>query len=538
MLKVFLVEDEFVVREGIRNIDWMSEGFKFCGEASDGELAFPLIRNETPDIMITDIKMPFLDGLDLSRLVKKELPQTKIIILSGHEEFVYAQEALKIGVTEYLLKPITSAELIEAVKRIGKQIDIEREEKKNLERYKHEMEENEIDSKRKLFIDMVSGANSIARILDKGKKLSLDLSALSYQIILFKYSVPGDGENYSSELLALSRELGGIGLHTGSVIVFDRAVEGTALLIKGESPEEIDRIREDYLSEIKSILEKYPTVHYFGGIGKQVGRLTHLAESFETASHAFSLRFIVDKNAFISTREIAARQHIQENALGLDVSEMTGADRKKVDAFLKNGEEEEISFFVEEFLKSIGSASEKSFLFRQYILLDVFFSAQIFLKEIGETDGLPDGLFPLPDRMNEALNDTERGREYIERVFAAAIRRRDELRKKRNHRLIEQVKEYLGAHYSDENMSLNSAAAYFNISPSYFSAVFSRETGQSLIKYLTDLRMNKAKELLKCSDMHCSEISAAVGYRDPHYFSFLFKKTQNCSPIQYRMSKN
>ena len=279
-------------------------------------------------------------------------------------------------------------------------------------------------------------------------------------------------------------------------------------------------------------------MHYFGGIGKPVGRLTHLAESFESASRAFSLRFILDKNAFMDYRQTASQQHIQDDGLQLDVSEMTGTDRKKIEAFLRNGEEEEITFFVEEFLKSIGSASQKSFLFRQYVLLDIFFTAQIFLKEIGETDGLTEELFPLPDRMNEALNDTERGRDYIERVFLAAIRRRDELRKKRNHRLMEQVKEYLGAHYSDETLSLNSTAACFNISPSYFSAVFSRETGQSFIKYLTDLRMGKARELLKCSNMQCSEISVAVGYKDPHYFSFLFKKTQNCSPIQYRMSKS
>ena len=97
MPKVFLVEDEIVAREGIRdNVDWYAVGFEFCGEAPDGELALPLIEATRPDVVITDIKMPFMDGLQLSRLVKERFPGTKIIILSGHDEFQYAQEAIKL----------------------------------------------------------------------------------------------------------------------------------------------------------------------------------------------------------------------------------------------------------------------------------------------------------------------------------------------------------------------------------------------------------------------------------------------------------
>lgn len=113
-IKVFLVEDEMVIRRGIKNsIDWEKEGYIFCGEASDGELAYPMIIKEKPDILITDIRMPFMDGLELCKLVKKELPNIKILILSGYDEFDYAKEAIRLGVTEYLLKPISSGKLLE-----------------------------------------------------------------------------------------------------------------------------------------------------------------------------------------------------------------------------------------------------------------------------------------------------------------------------------------------------------------------------------------------------------------------------------------
>ena len=118
MVKVFLVEDEAIIRHGIRdNIDWASHGFEFAGEAGDGEYAYPLILKAQPDILVTDIKMPFMDGLELSRLVKKTLPRTRIIVLSGYNEFEYAKEAIKIGISDYLLKPVSSAGLIDATAR-------------------------------------------------------------------------------------------------------------------------------------------------------------------------------------------------------------------------------------------------------------------------------------------------------------------------------------------------------------------------------------------------------------------------------------
>ena len=123
MLKVFLVEDETVIREGLRDrIPWEQYGYRFVGEAADGEVALPLIRKTRPDVLITDIKMPFMDGLELSRLVKKTLPRTRIIVLSGYNEFEYAKEAIKIGISDYLLKPVSSAGLIDALKKAADEI--------------------------------------------------------------------------------------------------------------------------------------------------------------------------------------------------------------------------------------------------------------------------------------------------------------------------------------------------------------------------------------------------------------------------------
>jgi two-component system response regulator YesN len=137
MYKVFLAEDEIVVREGIRNnISWEKIPFTLAGEAPDGEIALSRIKDVKPDILITDIRMPFMDGLALSAAVKKSFPWIKIIILSGHDEFQYAREAISIGIEEYLLKPVSAQDMLKTLDKVAKRIDSEKNEYLNIENLK------------------------------------------------------------------------------------------------------------------------------------------------------------------------------------------------------------------------------------------------------------------------------------------------------------------------------------------------------------------------------------------------------------------
>ena len=177
MIKVFLVEDEIVVREGIKNsIDWESKGFKFMGEAGDGELAYPIIKNTKPDIVITDIKMPFMDGLELSKLIKSEMPHIKIVILSGYDEFEYAKQAITLGVTEYLLKPISGNQLIKAIIPIRDTILKEKKQQEFLEKFHKEMKDNEQIKQYTFFQNMISSKQAYGKLIE-GKELGLELSA-------------------------------------------------------------------------------------------------------------------------------------------------------------------------------------------------------------------------------------------------------------------------------------------------------------------------------------------------------------------------
>jgi two-component system response regulator YesN len=137
MIKVFLVEDEKIIRKSIKNnVKWEENGFEFAGEAPDGEMALPMIEKLHPDIVITDIKMPFMDGLELSDILKKKMPKIQIIILSGYGEFDYAKEAIKIGVTDYLTKPVTGEQLLEALNKVKQKLDKKKRQEEDIKKYK------------------------------------------------------------------------------------------------------------------------------------------------------------------------------------------------------------------------------------------------------------------------------------------------------------------------------------------------------------------------------------------------------------------
>ena len=186
MLKVFLAEDEVIIRETIKKmIPWEELGFELVGEAADGEMALPVIIRQKPDLLLTDIKMPFMDGLTLAKLAKKEIPELKIVILSGYDDFNYAKQAISIGVEDYLLKPITKNALIERLTEIRNRYEHEKNQKEYYEKFKREMQAYEKNSNRDFFEALVSGSADMMEVYRKAEKLGLDIVSEAYNILIF-----------------------------------------------------------------------------------------------------------------------------------------------------------------------------------------------------------------------------------------------------------------------------------------------------------------------------------------------------------------
>lgn len=531
MLKVFLAEDEFIIREGIKNnIDWQAHGYEFCGEASDGELAFPLIQKTRPDILITDIKMPFVDGLALSRLVKKELPETEIIILSGYEEFDYAKEAIQIGVARYLLKPINGETLLQEIDSVAEIILDKQKEKEIREKYQREMEENSLRDQMNLFQHLVTGDCSMEELLSVADKLDLKIMAPWYSIVLLKIqSMKHDYEEYSGSIVVVDERIAKLA-EPEHVLIFDRALEGRAFLFKADSEDELLAYQKEYLGNVKEVLSGYVNLRYFGGIGTPVNRLREIPASFEDASHAFAHRYLVAESCILDSGLLMQEGAVEQEDFRISAVNPEQIDRTKMQEFLRTGDLDEVVYFVDEFFGKLDGGAMKSRIFRQYITMDAYFSIVDFLKGLG----LQKDEIEAPDQDSSILQDEKSAMDYIVRIMEKALVLREKKASSRYEDVVSEVIHYIEDNYAQEELSLNLLASHVNFSPNHLSMIFSQQTGQTLIRYLTDYRMNRAKELLRCSSKKSSVISMEVGYKDPHYFSYLFKKTQGMTPTQYR----
>ena len=178
MYSVFLVEDEIVIRDGLKNsFPWDQYGFSYAGDAADGEMALPLIRQLKPDLIITDIRMPFMDGISLSKMVKKELPGTRIVIISGFDDFSYAQEAISSGVDKYLLKPSTKDKLAEVMKEERARLDKDSQSGEYFEQFRQESQEYERFARVRFFNQLVGGTLSVSQVYEKAAELDIALDA-------------------------------------------------------------------------------------------------------------------------------------------------------------------------------------------------------------------------------------------------------------------------------------------------------------------------------------------------------------------------
>lgn len=535
-IKVFLVEDEMVIRRGIKNsIDWEKEGYIFCGEASDGELAYPMIIKEKPDILITDIRMPFMDGLELCKLVKKELPNIKILILSGYDEFDYAKEAIRLGVTEYLLKPISSGKLLEALNGVSESIRREKEDKDLVRKYMEEMRENTEHEKQKFFEQMIAGNLSMADALETGKKYEMNLSAGMYNLLLFRFTL-GEENRKSGELLGEAEyAIEKLTERLEYVFEFQRGVEGWAFLLMADDEEQMSERVKELSKDLEEIMKNYSTIAYFGGIGQPVARLRELEESFREAERALAARFTMELNRIISVEDIRMAQNVDT----LDDIEITSfgeieKTRTMLEKFLNNGAEDEIDEFVDVYINELPEENLKSVLMRQYIIMDAYIVMMSFCEKI---EGIEGEMQAQSEELKNSMKTSqtlEEIKNYIRMLLKKIIGVRDTISGRRYSDIIEIAKDQIRKTYMSDEISLNTIAAEVGMSPSYFSSIFSKEMGKTFVEYLTEIRMDRAKELLMCSSMKTSEIGYEVGYKDPHYFSYIFKKTQNCTPKEFR----
>lgn len=539
MLKVFLVEDESIVREGLKNnIPWREYGYEFMGEANDGEMALPMIRKIQPDVLITDIKMPFMDGLALSRIVTQEIPGIKIIIISGYDEFEYAQQAIRVGVEQYLLKPVTRGALRKVLLELREKIENEREQKSYLETFQNEMKEYEDYARRNFLEKVFGGVLSVQQIYEEAGKLELELEGPCYNLVLLNLQVkrqnPEIGVREPEGFGRIQEEFFRYFMRFPEYLTFRWNISLLGILIMGEK-EQMEELKERCIRNIEKICTKEEnTMEWYTAVGDPVERLSLMPECYTKVNHILAHRF------FHPEQHILTEKDTEEFLPGKDTKSFEAVDSAKVSpeiiqGFLREGKQEELEDFIKGYLAGVKDALE-SRLFRDYLLLNIRFTIINYMEKLGVTK---QNYLPADenDKVREASLNSRDIHDYMKELLERALALRDEESVNQGKRILKKGLEYIEENYSDDAFSLNNVAGAIGVSGNYFSSVFSQEMQMTLIEYVTKKRMEKARKLLRQTEKHSGEIAAEVGYKDPHYFSFVFKKTVGCTPREYRNGK-
>ncbi|MNS14157.1 putative response regulatory protein [compost metagenome] len=515
MKKVFLVDDEILVREGIRDrIDWESEGFVFSGDAPDGEMALPMIERIAPDILVTDIKMPFMDGIQLSKIVKERMPAVKIIILSGHDEFTYAREALRIGVEEYCLKPLSSAELLNSLHKISNKIDRERRNKRELEELQVRASANKDFMREQMLIDLCTGSIPTADAIQLAEEFGIPLISDYYLVTLLEFEArTEEGSNlifnieHEPLFLRISREY-------SDHLYVKRNKKQHAWILKGDSPARLELLAEKLIRDMKQ-LEETLLCTVYTGIGSVKSRVQEISISFSEADQKKSYQY------FLRKRPIN----------GKELQGIIAYKRSKLSDFLEHGDIPGIEGFVLSYIQEEGDNHHS--LYSHYLIMDMTVTATQFIHESGgDVNGFILELESVEENLQEIFH-MEKLRRTASAILKLVFRYRDQIKNKYSD-IISKAKDYIDHHFDNPDISLQSVAAYVNVSPNHFSSVFSNAVGQTFIDYLIRTRIKRAMKLLKTTSAKSYEIATMVGYNDPHYFNSVFKKITGVTTKVYR----
>ena len=511
--RVFLVEDEIVTREGIRdNVDWESAGFEFCGEATDGEAALQKIEESKPDVVITDIKMPFMDGLQLSKVLHENMPWIKIIILSGHDEFGYAQSAIQLGVTEYLLKPISARELQDVLTGMVDILDKENKERQTLKNLQAQFQDSLVLSREKFLLDLLLGKFSPAEAIEQSQQLGLDILAKYYLVALIQIHICHDTQSFDyreyQKIEQIIVEFAGNNL---DVFLTKKDFEELVLFIKGADQEQLWSEGKFLVGLIKEEVEKQVdcTVDIrFGSIENRLGNVHH---------------------SFLQT--LVGPAQMQELGGTSENLGLVTLDRKAIEDFFKFGSLAEFDDFFDAVIAPIAENILDSRLLNQYLFVDLVMQ----LAEISK-DARPELTIHEYniDEITSRIRDQETLKSEVLAIASRAIEIRNQIVNPERTRLVQQTRRYLEQNFTDSELKMSKVARHYNLSPGYFSTIFRKETGQTFREYLTELRINRAREILRNSNLGISEISEKCGYNDPHYFSHVFKRITSFTPSQFR----
>ncbi|MCI8485012.1 MAG: response regulator [Lachnospiraceae bacterium] len=526
---VLLVDDEEEVYQVImKKLDWENLGFHIAGYAKNGVEALEMAEEMQIDVVMTDIKMPYMDGLTLCKKLKELYQKIKVIIFSGFDEFEYAKEAIKAEVEEYILKPIDANELGEVFTRIKINLDKELDEKRNIDKLREYYLESLPVLQENFYTSLVDGRIPEDVIEKYARSYQIELAGPYYVITVLHISVTNSQEeNMDPFLLAVAvKQLAEEQLAE----IYDSRITtylGDIIVITQLPDESITRYT-DVMDKFCKMAKRVCKAQVTAGIGHVCNALSQLQLSYQGAKNAVSYRVLYGNTRAISIGEMDP----QENA---DIP-WEEPYIYKILKKIKMGEEEPLQEAIQEFIRQLSGSKmslQKYRILIMELITEIFrFGAnnQLNLENIfGEDNDVYTQAMQLesPEALKQWLNDN------CLKMQRQVVHERQDTTKS----FVTKAMEYVKEHYADQDLGIEQICSYLNVSAAYFSTVFKKETGKTFINYLTEYRMEQALDLLLTKNEKTYIIADKVGYSDPNYFSYVFKKQFGMSPSKYKTSK-
>ena len=520
LYRVLLVDDEEDIREGIsRKMDWLGLGFSLVGEAANGQDALELAESLRPDVILTDIKMPFMDGLELCRILTDRLPAARFVVFSGFDAFEYAKQAIQMNVVEYILKPINADELSAVLRRLKDQLDRERAERRNVELLRSRYTENLPVLRELFYANLLDGHIEPGTERERAAHLDIDLQGEEWAVGLAY--IGSDRRDALSTLSvqklleeSLTADRCRLTLYNDWVAVIVSLTESFTIY---------DLIR--VLDRVCTLAASYLGLTLTVGVGAPCKELSGMARSAAEARTALEYRSMVGRGQVIYIGDLEPD--------GGQVLTFEEADERTLTAAVRLGSEQEVRDAAAALAGKIREANPSAGQYNLFLMELVTHLMKMTRRSgVGVEEVFGTGFsLPIQDSALPSLEELEGWCAERHLRLRTLIRRRQT---DSAGQTVEAAKEYIRQHYAESDLSVEKLCAYLHLSSTYFSTLFKRETGTSFTAYVTTVRMEAAAEAIRGTEEKTYLIAQRCGYEDPNYFSYVFKRHFGVTPTKYR----
>ncbi len=532
MIKVLIIDDEPIIREGLRRtIDWDRLQCSIAGEAENGVEAVEKINSLQPDIVITDIMMPGLSGLELTKFIKDYHPHIKIIFLTGYNNFSFAQQAIKLGAFDFVLKPTNTDELEAIISKAGNEIAKSDADLQRQMVIKKMMDESLPILRDKFITDLIfNNVYSVDEI--KGKMKFFGIEIKSYILMCAEI------DNYNEAKNTLSEEdkiINLLSVKEKSVELLERCkIQNiivcnqnavTAILTFGNDEEE-ELLKSSVISIAEELRNKVENAFPFTvsiGISHFYTNIADIRFAYREAVMCLENRFYIGNNSTIHTDDIFNFESLSKSR-SIEISRLQEA--------IRTGNVEKIKLETDTIINSLHGFSKQSLvrnLCMEIVLAATRLYCEIYgnIKDILEEDDIPF------DRLMSRCTASELY-DTVREIIDSICRNISEKQNSQTRKVVSRALEYIHTNFN-RDISLNDVADHAFMSPWYFSKLFKKETGFTFTEFLLKVRIDQAKELLKGSlELKTYEIADKVGFNDARYFGQIFKKVTGLTPSEYK----